>query len=888
MLKKRNLIFLTLLILSILLLTSCFLQPPETEGLLKGQVLVPEGTPKTKDLTGEALPDATVNIIDLSTGEIIATTTTDANGYYQVFVPAGGPYLLEAAANGVKVQQITPQVEVGIDYDLGTADATTAAVALIVQAMLDEGTSLSAINLADIEADSGFDEVVNHVASIMEEGGDPTTSSEVNQAVDEFLNPPEPEPTPSPSPTYTITYDGNGYTDGTVPIDANAYESGETVTVLGKGDLEKVQDNISFLFNCWNTQADGNGTDYAASDTFSMGNSDITLYAQWSLIGGTGPAGGLVFYEQGFISDGWRYLEAAPSDQDGYQAWTDVTDVEIGASAQGTDIGTGCLNTLAIITQTGHTTSAAQACSSFSRENNSITYNDWFLPSIDELTLLYTNLYSNGYGDLNTDSYWSSSEVNASVAKFQYFYDNTSPGNYAKSNPSVRVRAIRAFRSTAPTYIVHYHANGATSGSVPTDPYHYESGESVNVLGNTGSLIRDGYIFDGWNTQADGNATNQAESSSFDMGNNNVTLYAKWVAVIDIAAIPGVNVPVTGATPVSTITETSQYTGTVTWSPAHNPFQISTTYAVTITLTPKAGYTLTGVTEDFFTVSGATTVTNAADSGVVTASFPETTDAVIDIAAIPGVNVPVTGATPVSTITETNQYTGTVTWSTDHGTFAGTTTYTATITLTPKAGYTLTGVTEDFFTVSGATTVTNAADSGVVTASFPETAAVAVGDSCGGGKVAYILQSGDPGYFAGEQHGLIAAASDQSSDIYWHASQTGVTGATETALGKGKENTETIISFYGPELNAAKLCADYINSETGTGVYNDWFLPSNDELEQLHTNRVAISGFTESGGYWSSSEYDVTRAWARSFLPAGINTGFFKDSLQSVRAVRYF
>ena len=96
MFKKRNLIFLFLLILGVLLLTSCFLKPPVTEGILKGQVMVPKGTLQTKDLTGQALPDATVNIIDPVTGDIIATTTTDANGYYQVFVPAGGPYILEA------------------------------------------------------------------------------------------------------------------------------------------------------------------------------------------------------------------------------------------------------------------------------------------------------------------------------------------------------------------------------------------------------------------------------------------------------------------------------------------------------------------------------------------------------------------------------------------------------------------------------------------------------------------------------------------------------------------------------------------------------------------------------------------------------------------------
>jgi len=201
MLKKRNLLFLSLLIMSVFLLSSCFLNPPATEGILKGQVMVPEGSIQAKDLTGQALPDATVNIIDLETGAIIAAATTDANGYYQISVPPGGPYLLEVIKDGVKVQQITPQVEVGIEYDLGTADCTTTAVALIVQAMMDAGTDLADINLADIEADPHCAAVTSSVTDIIQAGGDPTVSTAIQQAVEDFLNPPAPAPTPTPAPT---------------------------------------------------------------------------------------------------------------------------------------------------------------------------------------------------------------------------------------------------------------------------------------------------------------------------------------------------------------------------------------------------------------------------------------------------------------------------------------------------------------------------------------------------------------------------------------------------------------------------------------------------------------------------------------------------------------
>ena len=96
---------------------------------------------------------------------------------------------------------------------------------------------------------------------------------------------------------------------------------------------------------------------------------------------------------------------------------------------------------------------------------------------------------------------------------------------------------------------------------------------------------------------------------------------------------------------------------------------------------------------------------------------------IISVAAIGGVTAPVVGATPVTTVTSANGYTGTVAWSGSPTTFAGVTAYTATITLTATAGYTLTGVSANFFTVAGTSaSATNPINSGVITAAFPATA----------------------------------------------------------------------------------------------------------------------------------------------------------------------
>ena len=86
----------------------------------------------------------------------------------------------------------------------------------------------------------------------------------------------------APAVTYTVTYDGNGNTSGSVPVGGNAYEEGQTVTVLGNtGNLVKA----GYAFAGWNTVAGGSGTDYTDGTTFTMGTADIILYAKW---GGSG------------------------------------------------------------------------------------------------------------------------------------------------------------------------------------------------------------------------------------------------------------------------------------------------------------------------------------------------------------------------------------------------------------------------------------------------------------------------------------------------------------------------------------------------------------------------------------------------------------------------
>ncbi|MBO0454686.1 InlB B-repeat-containing protein [Candidatus Enterococcus murrayae] len=77
--------------------------------------------------------------------------------------------------------------------------------------------------------------------------------------------------------SYTLTYDGNGNTSGTAPVDSKSpYNENSSVTVLTAGNLEKA----GYSFEGWNTEKDGKGTAYSAGGTFKI-TKDTVLYAQW-------------------------------------------------------------------------------------------------------------------------------------------------------------------------------------------------------------------------------------------------------------------------------------------------------------------------------------------------------------------------------------------------------------------------------------------------------------------------------------------------------------------------------------------------------------------------------------------------------------------------------
>jgi len=159
--------------------------------------------------------------------------------------------------------------------------------------------------------------------------------------------------------------------------------------------------------------------------------------------GDVGPAGGLIFYvNPNAAADGWRYLEAAPYDQSAGAKWGCFRQAIAGA--RGKAIGTGRQNTKDVLAACADPGTAASLCATL--DVNGVR--DWFLPSRDELALMYKNLKAAGVSDFGTHSiidnfsYWTSSQETADMANHIDFAD-LGRLHYDDKDFPRRVRAIR-------------------------------------------------------------------------------------------------------------------------------------------------------------------------------------------------------------------------------------------------------------------------------------------------------------------------------------------------------------------------------------------------------------------------------------------------------------
>ena len=403
--------------------------------------------------------------------------------------------------------------------------------------------------------------------------------------------------------TYTVTYNANGAISGSVPIDANNYQQGQIVTVLGNtGNLLKT----NYFFSGWNSQADGSGTTHTQGQTFGMSNFNVTLYAKWTAnptytvtYDGSGNTSGSVpvdsthylqgqtvtvlgntgnLVKTGYSFAGWHisyttYTQSQTFTINAgnvtlYALWTVNPTFTVTYSGNGNTGGSVPIDsthyeqgqTVTVLGNTGNLVKSGYAFTGWNTQANGAgtTYlqAQTFTMGAANVTFyaIWTaNPYTVTYnGNGNTGGSVPVDSTNYVLGQTVTVLGNT--GNIVKtgysftgwntqSNGSGTLYtqgqtfamgaanvALYAVWTTNATYIVTYDGNSYAGGSVPVDTTNYQQGQTVTVLGNTGNLVKTGYSFTGWNTQANGSGTSYTQGQTFAMGAANVTLYAIWTA----------------------------------------------------------------------------------------------------------------------------------------------------------------------------------------------------------------------------------------------------------------------------------------------------------------------------------------------------------------------
>jgi len=325
---------------------------------------------------------------------------------------------------------------------------------------------------------------------------------------------------PPPDVTYTVTYNTNGATGGSVPIDSNPYGKENYVTLLGNtGNLIKT----NYTFAGWNTKADGSGTSYAAGATFQIGTANVTLYAVWApaytvTYDANGADSGSVptdtnSYPQGAIiivlSNTGTLTKASYT----FAGWNSAADASGTSHAAGTGFTMGAANVTLYAVWTQNPTYTVTYNSNFATGGSVPTDSNNYLQGATVTVLVNT-------GSLVRTNYtfvgWNTA-ANGSGTSY------ATAATFTMGTANVTLYAV-----WTPTYTVTYNANGSTGGGVPTDGNRYQQGATVTVLGNTGTLVKTNYTFAGWNTANNGTGTSYAAAAIFTMGSANVTLYAVW------------------------------------------------------------------------------------------------------------------------------------------------------------------------------------------------------------------------------------------------------------------------------------------------------------------------------------------------------------------------
>ena len=319
--------------------------------------------------------------------------------------------------------------------------------------------------------------------------------------------------------TFSITYDGNFAGTGTVPVNTTMYEEGMQPIIAGNsGNL--VRNEYNFIG--WSFSRDG---DVIKANFFEMGNENVTLYAVWS----KKDTFRITYMPNG--ADEGKF----PLDYTNYETGQIATILDNTGNWRKSGYGFAGWNTQADVKGTDY------------KPDDTITIGNADIILYVKWEKAYSVTYDandaeSGNAPIDSVFYLKGATVtvtgNAHNLSREYYNfagwntkadgSGTSFAAGAKFIMGESNVILYAEWTAKPVYSVIYNDNYATGGSPPVDSSAYLEGASVAAKGNPGALVKTGYRFLGWNTQANGFGITYLPDETFVMGNENITLYAKW------------------------------------------------------------------------------------------------------------------------------------------------------------------------------------------------------------------------------------------------------------------------------------------------------------------------------------------------------------------------
>ena len=164
----KILIPIIILILAIIVEGGCFQKPifAPNKTTIKGQIIRQVVNKQDKTISEQKVAGAIVHIIDPTSGLTITQSNSDQEGLYSLQVPPGGPYVVQAEKENLRISKVTPVMRLGESKSIRLIDAESTAIALLYQELNKREQTPEDVDLELYSKNQFFSDLVHSLSLI--------------------------------------------------------------------------------------------------------------------------------------------------------------------------------------------------------------------------------------------------------------------------------------------------------------------------------------------------------------------------------------------------------------------------------------------------------------------------------------------------------------------------------------------------------------------------------------------------------------------------------------------------------------------------------------------------------------------------------------------------